>query len=299
MSIPLAMRGVCRAYRRGWRRRTVVVVSDVSFELGAGEIACLVGPPGAGKTTLLRLAAGRECPDAGTIRVAGVPAPSVTARRVMGFAPRVPAFPPTLTAREVLRHCARCHATRSTGAEALVQDALDLTGLASAADRRAASLPRGETRRLQIAQAALGARQVILLDEPFAGLDAITRRDLGERLGRLAAAGAAVLLASADPVGLERVVDRLLVLRRGRLICCASAAALLGGRVLEVVLDAPPPAPPPGFRLTAVGLETDLGRGTAEAALALCRAYRLRVRASRVRLKTLDEAMLDPPDRAR
>ena len=87
---------------------------------------------------------------------------------------------------------------------------------------------------------------------------------------------------------------RTVGMRAGRLAHSAPAAALLGGRVLEVILDAPPPEPPPGFRLTAVGLETDLGRGTAESALALCRAHRLAVRASRVRLKTLDEAMFEP-----
>jgi ABC-type multidrug transport system ATPase subunit len=296
MSIPLLMRDVRRTYRRGWRRRPVVAVVGVSFEIGAGEIACLVGAPGSGKTTLLRLGAGLERPDAGVVRVGGEPAQSAAARRVVGFAPRESAFPPALTVREVLDHFARCHAGGSRYRARLVRDALEEAGLEGAGGRRAASLPLGETRRLLMAQAALGARRVVVLDEPFAGLDAITRRDLGERLIRLATAGAALLVSTSDPVGLERVVDRVLVLRAGRLACSAPAAVLLGGRVLEVVLDAPPAEPPPGFRLTPLGLETDLGRGTAEAALALCRAHRLRVRASRVRLKTLDEAMLDPLD---
>ena len=294
MSIPLLVRGVRRSYRRGWRRRPVVAVADVSFELGAGEIVCLVGAAGSGKTTLLRLGAGLERPDAGVVRVAGEPPDGVAARRLIGFAPREAAFPPATTVREVLDHFARCHAGGNRERGVLVQDALEGAGLDGAGARRAASLPLAERRRLLFAQAALGERRVVVLDEPFAGLDAITRRDLGERLTRLAAAGAALLVSSADPVGLERVVDRVLVLRGGRLVCSAPAAVLLGGRVLEVILDAPPAEPPPGFRLTPRGLETDLGRGTAEAALALCRAHRLSVRASRIRLKTLDEAMLDP-----
>jgi ABC-2 type transport system ATP-binding protein len=296
MSIPLGMRGVRRTYRHPWWRRPVVALADVTFELGAGEILCLVGAPGSGKTTLLRLGAGLERPDAGVVRVAGGPADGAAARRVIGYAPRVGAFPPALTVREVLSHCARCHTGGGRERTVLVQEALEGAGLEAAGERRAASLPLGETRRLLFAQAALGARRVVMLDEPFAGLDAITRRDLGERLIRLAAAGAALLVSTADPIGLEGVVDRVLVLRAGRLVASAPAAVLLGGRVLEVVLDAPPAEPPPGFRLTPHGLETDLGRGTAEAALALCRAHRLRVRASRIRLKTLDEAMLDPLD---
>ncbi|MGH7613271.1 MAG: hypothetical protein ACREMW_04380, partial [Gemmatimonadales bacterium] len=213
----------------------------------------------------------------------------------VGFAPREAAFPPAFTVSEVLHYLASCQATGRVRI-ALVQEALDLSGLASAGGRRAATLPLAETRRLLLAQAALGGRRVLLLDEPFAGLDAITRREMGDRLVRLAGSGAAVLVSSADPVGLERVVDRVLVLRAGRLAHSAPAAVLLGGRVLEVILDVPPSEPPPGFRLTSAGLETDLGRGTAEAALALCRAHRLAVRATRVRLKTLDEAMLEPLD---
>ena len=297
MTIPLQVRGVRRAFRQRWGRPPVVAVADASFEVGAGEIACLVGADGAGKTTLLRLAAGLDQPDAGVIRIAGEPPHGIAARRLIGFAPREAAFPPAYTVREVLHYLASYQATGRVRI-ALVQEALDLSGLGAASERRAATLPLAETRRLLLAQAALGGRRVLLLDEPFAGLDAITRRDVGDRLQRLACSGAAVLVSSSDPIGLERVVDRVLVLRAGRLAHSAPAAALLGGRVLEVTLDAPPSEPPPGFRLTATGLETDLGRGTAEAALALCRAHRLAVRATRVRLRTLDEAMLEPHEAA-
>jgi hypothetical protein len=69
--------------------------------------------------------------------------------------------------------------------------------------------------------------------------------------------------------------------------------------VLEVILDAPPPEPPPGFRVTAAGLEAPLAGRTAEAALALCHAHRLAVRASRVRVKSLEEIVLDAHDAAR
>jgi ABC-2 type transport system ATP-binding protein len=296
LSIPLSLRGVRRVYRRGWRRRPVAAVTDISFDVGAGEIACLVGPPTSGKTTLLRLGAGLERPDAGAVRVAGRPPEGVAGRRLVGYAPRDAAFPPVLTVREVLQYFAAGHASGARQRGELAREALELAGLEGASQRRAAALPRAETRRLLFAQAILGARRLVLLDEPFQGLDAVTRRDLGDRLCRLAAAGAALLISTSDPVGLERVVDRLLILRMGRLVMSASAAVLLGGRVLEVVLDTVPVEPPPGFRLTAAGLETDLGRGTAEAALALCRAHQLRVRSSRVRLKTLDEAMLEPGD---
>lgn len=292
MTIPLQARGVRRVFRRGFRRPPVVAIAEASFELSEGEIACLVGPDGAGKSTLLAIAAGRTRPDAGVVQIEGRPAHDPAARRIVGLAPRDPAFPPGLRVREVLRYCARCHVAGRVRSS-VVDEALDLAGLDAQSDRTATTLPLSDARRLLLALAALGERRVVLLDEPFAGLDAMTRRDLGERLQRLAARGASVLLSCADPIGLERLVDRVLVLRAGRLVHAAPAATLLGGRVLEVVLDAPPREPPPGFRVTATGLEADLGPHSAEAALAMCRAYRLGVRASRVRFKTLDEATQD------
>ncbi len=295
MTIPLQARGVRRTFRRPWRRIPVVAIAEATFELEESEIACLIGPDGAGKSTLLSLAAGRLRPDAGSMRIDGQPAHTAGARRAVGLAPRDPAFPPGLRVRDVLSYGARCHAG-GRQRRAAVDEALDMAGLPSLAGRMATALSLPDARRLLLALASLGAPRVVLLDEPFAGLDAVTRRDLGARLQRLAASGVTVLLSSSDPIGLECLVDTVLVLRAGRLTQVAPAAALLGGRVLEVVLDAPPREPPPGFRVTAAGLETDLGPLSAEAALATCRAHRLAVRGSRVRFKTMEEAAFDAAD---
>jgi ABC-2 type transport system ATP-binding protein len=269
----------------------VVAVAEATFEIGAGEVVCLVGAAASGKTTLLRLVAGVLAPSAGVIRIAGVNAGS-DVRRSVGFAPRDPSFPPGFTVREVLGYYARAHAA-GRERDAQITDALEAAGLSDRATRRAATLSLADGRRLLLAQSLLGGRRIVLLDEPFAGLDAVTRRDLSDRLQRLVVTGGSVLLSSADPVGLERLVDRVLVLRAGRLVVDAPATTLLGGRILEVVLDVPPREAPPGFRVTATGLEADLGWRTAESALAVCRAHNLHVRASRVRSKTLDEATHD------
>lgn len=287
----IQLRGVRRVFRRSWGRAPIVAIAEATVEIGAGEIVCLVGDAGAGKTTLLRLVAGLLAPSAGVVRIAGATGPG-DPRRVVGFAPRDPAFPPAFTVREVLDYHARTH-VRGGERDAQVRDVLEATGLIDRLTRRAASLPTGDGRRLLLAQSLLGGRRFLALDEPFAGLDAVTRRDLSDRMQRLVVTGGSVLLSTADPVGLERLADRVLVLRAGRLVVDAPATALLSGRVLEVVLDVPPREPPPGFRLTATGLEADLGWRSAESALAVCRAHRLHVRASRVRLKTLDEATHD------
>ncbi len=274
----LTLSEVCRA-------RALV---SVSFALLPGEIIGVVGPAGAGKTTLLRVAAGLVAPDTGTVRLSG-PA---------GYAPEAPVFPPALTVREVLAYYARFHAV-GAARRALVHDVIELAGLAPATDTRAAALSRADLQRLALAQAALGGRRVLLLDETLSGLDPVARRDLCGRVAHLAATGVAVLLAARDLGALERVAGRVLVLRAGRVARAGPLAALLAERVLEVILDAPPPEPPPGFRVTAAGLEAPLAGRTAEAALALCHAHRLAVRASRVRVKSLEEIVLDAHDAAR
>src|SRR5438552_2365133 len=295
-------RGVVRARgpsgprrRRGVRRRrrgAAAPVADASLELAAGEVVALVGPPGSGKTTLLAITAGRLAPDAGSVMVAGVATGTLAARALLGYAPAAPVFPPTLRVREVLEYFARFHVV-GVARRGLVAAALERSGLAGAAERRAAGPPLPPARRLALAQAVLGHRRVLLLDETLSGVDAAGRRAGCERARELAASGVAVLLASSDLAAVEQVAARVFVMRDGRLVREAPTSALLRERVLEILLDAPPAAPPPGFRLTPYGLQTDLGPSSAEAALALCREHRLAVRASRVRFRTLEDALLD------
>ncbi len=285
----LLVSNVGRCFPR--RGQPVPAVDGVSLELVPGELIALIGPQGAGKTTLLRIVAGLLEPHAGSVRVAGAAAGSRTARIALGFAPEAPIFPPTLTVRELLDYFARFHVAGARR-RAQVNEALDWGGLAEVADRRAAGLPLAFVRRLALAQAALGERRVLLLDETLSGVDAVVRRELCDRLQQLAARGVAVLLASADLAAVERLAARVLILQRGRLVRAVPTAAFVRERVLEILLDAPPAAPPPGFRLTPHGLETDLCGATVEAALALCREHRLVVRASRVRMTTLEEAVL-------
>jgi ABC-type multidrug transport system ATPase subunit len=276
-------------------------LDGISLAILPGEIVAVVGPPPpprAGKTALLRIAAGSLRADAGEARVYGIPASDPAARRLSGYASEAPVFPPALTVREALGYYARLHVP-GAARRALVHDAIEMAGLGAVAQTWVAGLGRADLGRLAIAQAALGGRRVVLLDETLSGLDPRGRRDLAACLGALAAAGVAILLAAREVAPLERLANRVMVLRAGRIVRATSAAALLSERVLEVVLDAPPAEAPPGFRVTAVGLEASLVGRTPEAALALCRVHRLPVRASRVRVKSLEEIVLDADDGAR
>lgn len=275
-------------------------VGPLSLALLPGEIAGIVGPECAGKTRLLRLGAGIVRPRTGDVRVWGVSVANPAVRQLIGYASDHPSFPSSLTVEEVLLYYARLHCASRNGRSprSVAREALEIAGLAANADLRVESLGQGDLHRLNLAQAALGGRRVLLLDEMLSGggLDAIARRDLRGRIARLAADGVAVLITSRDPAVLERLAARVLVLRHGRIVRAGPLATLLGERVLEVILDAPPHEPPPGFRVTAAGLEAPLKGRTVEAALALCRAHQLPVRASRVRVKSLEEIVLETHD---
>ena len=280
-----------RAPRRGG-------VCDVSLAVLPGEIAGIVGPAGAGKSTLLQIAAGCLQPPRGEACVYGVRATHPAARRIVGYARDGAMFPPALTVREVLMYYARLHADGNgeLAARRLVREAFDASGLGAAAELFVSALGRADLHRLAVAQATLGQRRVLLLDETLSTLDAVARRDLRGRIAGLAAAGVAVLIAARDPAALERLAARVLVLREGRIVRAGPLPELLGERVLEVILDAPPRQAPPGFRITEAGIEAPLEGRTVEAALALCRAHRLPVRASRVRVKSLEEIVLETHD---
>jgi ABC-type multidrug transport system ATPase subunit len=273
-------------------------VAGVSLALLPGEITGVVGPAGAGKSTLLQLVAGCVRPLVGEVRVFGLPLRDAAARRLVGYAPDSRLFPPVLTVREILMYYARLHwqPRALQGPRGLVREALELAGLGAVADSQVEALGRADIHRLNLAQAVLGGRRVLLLDEIFSGLDAIARRDLRGRIARLAADGVAILIASRDPAALERLAARVLVMKGGRVVRAGSLSSVLGERILEVILDAPPPEPPPGFRITASGLEASLAGRTVESALALCHAHRLPVRASRVRVKSLEEVVLETHD---
>ena len=270
----------------------------VSLALLPGEIAGVVGPAGAGKTTLLQVAAGCIRPTRGEVWVWGSRITDASARRFIGYAPDHPVFPRAARVREVLTYYARLHAAADPERTplGLVREALELTGLGVAAELLVRELGHADVQRLALAQAILGRRRVLVLDEFFTNLDAIARRDLRGRIARLAAEGVAILITARDPAALERLAARALVLREGRVVRAGPLPALLGERVLEVILDAPPPEPPPGFRITDAGLEAPLAGRSVESALALCRAHRLAVRASRVRVKSLEEIVLETHD---
>jgi ABC-2 type transport system ATP-binding protein len=218
-----------RTYRVGWLRKRRRGLAGLDLELGQGASHALVGPNGSGKSTLLRLAAGVERADAGMLEILGKPPGAGDGARRVTWLPSESPFPGELDAAEVLELIASVRGLQGWRSEA--SDLLELVDLASAGKAPTRTFSRGMLRRLGLAQAFLGAPELVLLDEPTAGLDAPGFTVLDTLLQRAREQGTTVLLASHL---LEDVIERcdtLSVLLDGR--CC------LHGEPRVLLEDAP------------------------------------------------------------
>ena len=298
MRATLLARALRRSFGAGRGKPRVTALDGADLVALAGECVGLVGPNGAGKSTLFAIAAGLLAPDAGDIWVCGRWPHSREARRLVGYAPERPGFYPELTVREVLARFAADHARTRAARRALVEEALALGDLGAWADRRAGALSLGITQRLALAQAALGGRQLVLLDETLSGMDPLVQRHARERIRELVERGVTVVVASHDLATVERLASRVAVLQRGRTIRVLEASDLARELSLVLVVDGPPRAAAhilaqryAEVRCEPTGARVAIGpRETPEGILAYCREHRIGVRASRVVSRTLEEA---------
>ena len=217
-------------------------VDNVSFDLRPGEIFALLGPNGAGKTTTLRMLAGLIAPTAGVVRINGEPVSRATAPRLrgrVGFLTEMPGLWDRLTVRENLMVYARLHGLPDP--PRAVDAALEMFGISDRARDAAAFLSKGLKQRVALARTLLHKPDIVLLDEPTAGLDPESARDVRELVLRLRDERRAVLMSTHNLDEVQRVADRVAVLR-SKLIAIDTPAALrkqLFGARLRIALAQP------------------------------------------------------------
>jgi ABC-2 type transport system ATP-binding protein len=225
---------------------TVHALAGVTFSATPGTVLGLLGPNGAGKTTAVRILTTLIPPDDGHARIAGcdvVTQPALV-RSVVGLAGQQAAVDPLLTGRENLELVATLHHLNPHEARRRARQLLERFDLAGAADRRAAGYSTGMRRRLDLAAALVGHPQVLILDEPTAGLDPHSRQDLWDTLRDLVAAGTTALLTTqyleeADQLA---AADHIVVIGAGRVIAQGTPDQLkarVGGHRIEVGLTNP------------------------------------------------------------
>ena len=227
----LTVVGVSRHYGR---RRAL---SRVSLQARAGEIVGLLGPNGAGKSTLLGVLATLVAPSRGRVLYGGLPARELGAglRRRLGYLSHDLQLYPELTAGENLDFFARLYG--DTRPADRVAAALARARLTDRGEDRVGGFSRGMRQRLALERALLHEPRLVLLDEPFTGLDERSVGDFAARLRGLRTAGRIVLLATHDLDIVDGLLDRAVVLRAGRTVPLAAVGGSLRERYRAAVSD--------------------------------------------------------------
>ena len=195
----------------------VVAVDEVSFELPAGEICVLLGPSGCGKTTTMRMIMGVLAPTRGEVRCGGVPVTRAD-RRSFGYMPEERGLYPKQPVLDQLVYLARLRGISAPKARAEVLDMLDRLGLAGRSKDHVEKLSLGNQQRVQIVAALMGAPRLLVLDEPFSGLDPAAVDGMVDLLAEHTARGVPVLFSSHQLDLVERLCERLVILGGGRLL---------------------------------------------------------------------------------
>jgi ABC-2 type transport system ATP-binding protein len=244
---------------RGLTKRygTILALDGLDLDVPRGSILGLLGPSGAGKTTTLRLLAGLARPTGGSATVAGVPVSfeaGLGARREIGLLADDPAFYGWMTGRELLAFVADLVGIKRAALPDRVSAIVERVGLGGVADDRIATYPIGWRRRLGMGQALMGEPDVLLLDEPLAGLEVADRRAIRACIAEVRGA-ATVVAATRAPSDLDGLCDRVAILDRGRLLFDAPVDVVIGGVAPSYLVEVQP-----GAGLALAGLVARLRR---------------------------------------
>ncbi|MGH3158878.1 MAG: ABC transporter ATP-binding protein [Streptosporangiaceae bacterium] len=202
----------------------VVAVNDVTMTIGPG-VTGLLGPNGAGKSTIMHMMAGFLPPSRGTLTVGGEPSwhnPGIY--RKLGLVPERDSVYAALTGAEFVRASARLHQLPDAGAAA--DNAIRMVDMAAAADRRVATYSKGMRQRIKVAAALVHDPEVLLLDEPFNGMDPRQRLQMMDLLDKLGTEGRTILFSSHILEEVERLSGTIQVVVAGRLAASGDFRAI-------------------------------------------------------------------------
>jgi ABC-2 type transport system ATP-binding protein len=226
-----------KTFLLGLFRKRVEAVRGVSFEVKRGEIFGFVGPNGAGKTTTIKMMLQLIFPTRGRVRLFGQDAFDPAARRRLGYLPENPYIYSYLRPLEFLDLCGQLagmsRRERRQRAEAWVHR----LGLAHAIDRQVGKFSKGMTQRLGFCQALLHEPELIILDEPFSGLDPIGRKDIRDLLLELKNQGRTLLLTTHVLSDVELLSQRVAIVRQGRIVAYGALNELLRPEVRRVEIE--------------------------------------------------------------
>ncbi|WP_326566494.1 ATP-binding cassette domain-containing protein [Amycolatopsis rhabdoformis] len=225
-------------------------LDGVTFDVRPGELFGFVGSNGAGKTTTMRIALGVLAADSGEVRFAGEPVTHDTRTRI-GYMPEERGLYPKMKVLDQLVYLAELHGLSTNDAHGAAELWLARLGLGERRKDEVQKLSLGNQQRVQLAAALVHDPDVLVLDEPFSGLDPIAVDVMSEVLRRKAAAGVPVVFSSHQLDLVERLCDRVGIIRDGRMIAVGTVDDLTRGAASRLVVTTP--AARPGWAATVPG----------------------------------------------
>ncbi len=192
-------------------------LDDLSLSLNRGEIVGFVGSNGAGKSTTMRIVMGVLAADSGAVTWMGAPVDAAI-RRTIGYMPEERGLYPRMKVAEQLVYLARLHGLSASAAKAAANQWTERLGLEKRRGDEVQSLSLGNQQRVQLAAALVSDPELLILDEPFSGLDPVAVDVMSQVLLERAAAGVPTLFSSHQLDVVERLCDRVVIIRSGRLV---------------------------------------------------------------------------------
>jgi ABC-2 type transport system ATP-binding protein len=244
---------------------SVQALRDMSFEVRAGEIFGFVGSNGAGKSTTMRIILGVLAADSGRVGWDGRPV-DLHVRQRIGYMPEERGLYPRMKVREHLVYLARLHGMDTAAARRSTEHWMEVLGIAERRDDEVLKLSLGNQQRVQLAAALVHGPDILVLDEPFSGLDPVAVDVMSQVLRDQADAGVPVMFSSHQLELVERLCDRVGIVRAGSAVAVGGIDELRSTPERRWVVDGPPPETwvpqVPAARLVA----SSDGRSTVEVA---------------------------------
>jgi ABC-2 type transport system ATP-binding protein len=233
------------------RYGSVQALEGMSFDVQPGEMFGFVGSNGAGKSTTMRILVGVLRADAGQVRWGGKPI-GVRERRLIGYMPEERGLYPKMKVAEQLIYLARLHGFTAAAAAQASADLLERLGLTARRSDEVQKLSLGNQQRVQLAAALVHRPELLVLDEPFSGLDPVALDVMSDVLRDRCADGVPVLFSSHQLDVVERVCDRVGIVRSGSMVAHGTVDELCGSGTVRLLVDAP--AAPAGWTVHLAGV---------------------------------------------
>ncbi len=217
----------------------VVALREMTFDVRAGELFGFVGSNGAGKTTAMRVVLGVLAADAGEVRWAGR-ALTLETRRRIGYMPEERGLYPKMKVGEQLIYLARLHGLTAAAAKAAMDTWTERLGVAARRGDEVQKLSLGNQQRVQLAASLIHDPDILVLDEPFSGLDPVAVDVMSAVLREKAQRGIPVVFSSHQLDLVERLCDRVGIVRNGQMVAVGSVDDLRSGGQRRYLVDVPP-----------------------------------------------------------